>query len=654
MIDWDKFYSHRTRARLALDFEYQDNSEKDLSVICCALYDSFDDVSAFYWTSPRCLERDQLIFDLENRADYIFLSWNVTAEARAMLSLGLDPMRFDWIDLMVEWKMYRNGKKHLNFPKVGGIDSLLNATKVFLGKDVDLEEKNRMRDFIIRADRYNPWDDLEWWPGIDAIKSYCSGDIKDLVEFEKKFDEKLSDHRSLENKLASGKYMASLAVLESRGIDIDVPFLMKKTESFARDKRAWQDKFKPKLGDMLQAKSKKDMANPEKLLVFKRSLLAKEVTRLAKRHPWDLGTMSEGRREKFNRGKLSYEQACGWSSELPMLKFAKDVYKVKSEIITQDLIDYLEQENEFKFFSPPTKVKGKMGKWWHEAVGSDGRIRPYFNPFGSSTGRNYPPAKSFPPANHEIVANSIVVPRGKCLVEMDYGQQEFLINGVLSGDENMIADYLSGDPYVALAKRARTWDGTKEIRDLFKETVLGLGFGLQTKNFWWNLRLKLQKDIPFEQAEFLFNVYWSNYSTYQRYREILEGVFKKEKILKLPDGVLLHYDKAAKKNSFLNHPTQGSGGSVLRASGVRLVKSGLDVRYPFHDAYYFICDYDRVYEDVDLCSREMQGGWHDIFPDAPDIKLEATVYSAEPVLCEWFSVPTEWKFKGEQVLAEPS
>ena len=67
---------------------------------------------------------------------------------------------------------------------------------------------------------------------------------------------------------------------------------------------------------------------------------------------------------------------------------------------------------------------------------------------------------------------------------IDWCQQEFGIAAILSGDEAMIAAYLSGDPYLEFAKQAGAAppDATKAthgaVRELFKACVLGVQYGM--------------------------------------------------------------------------------------------------------------------------------------------------------------------------------
>ena len=73
---------------------------------------------------------------------------------------------------------------------------------------------------------------------------------------------------------------------------------------------------------------------------------------------------------------------------------------------------------------------------------------------------------------------------GKGLALIDWAQQEFGIAAALSGDAAMQNAYLSGDPYLAMAKAAdavpgdATADTHPNERERFKACALGVQYGI--------------------------------------------------------------------------------------------------------------------------------------------------------------------------------
>jgi DNA polymerase-1 len=79
-------------------------------------------------------------------------------------------------------------------------------------------------------------------------------------------------------------------------------------------------------------------------------------------------------------------------------------------------------------------------------VDGDGRARTLLWAFGSKTGRTQPSASEYPFGPATWTRFFIKPQRGRALAYCDYEQQEFGIGAHRSGDKNMIAAYLSGEP----------------------------------------------------------------------------------------------------------------------------------------------------------------------------------------------------------------
>ena len=82
-------------------------------------------------------------------------------------------------------------------------------------------------------------------------------------------------------------------------------------------------------------------------------------------------------------------------------------------------------------------------------IGRDGRNRPKIFPFGTATGSNAH-AKSLFNA-HARLRSFMLFPEGSIGVYFDWRTQEIGVAAALSGDEQLIEDYSSGDVYHALA-----------------------------------------------------------------------------------------------------------------------------------------------------------------------------------------------------------
>ena len=121
------------------------------------------------------------------------------------------------------------------------------------------------------------------------------------------------------------------------------------------------------------------------------------------------------------------------------------------------------------------------------AVGSDGRNRTILSAFRSRTGRNQPSNTKYIFGPSVWLRGLIKPPPGHGIAYVDWSQQEFGIAAALSGDTAMQAAYRSGDPYLAFAKQAgavpsdATKASHKETRELFKQCVLGVQYGMEAE-----------------------------------------------------------------------------------------------------------------------------------------------------------------------------
>jgi hypothetical protein len=121
------------------------------------------------------------------------------------------------------------------------------------------------------------------------------------------------------------------------------------------------------------------------------------------------------------------------------------------------------------------------------AVGSDGRNRCLLSAFASKTGRNQPSNTRFIFGPSTWLRSLIQPPPGSAVAYCDWFAQELGIAAQLSGDRVMQDAYLSGDPYLYLARRAGAVpaDATKKThpseREQFKVVSLGVLYGLSAE-----------------------------------------------------------------------------------------------------------------------------------------------------------------------------
>jgi hypothetical protein len=130
-------------------------------------------------------------------------------------------------------------------------------------------------------------------------------------------------------------------------------------------------------------------------------------------------------------------------------------------------------------------------------VGPDDRHRPTFFPFGTVTGRNTP--SYFLLAYSKWLRCLIQPPPGRALVYFDWAAQEFGIAAIKSRDRNMIADYCTGDPYIAMGIRlgllpegfTRYSPGGKGWRNQMKILSLAILYGREAVSLSRQMNISL-------------------------------------------------------------------------------------------------------------------------------------------------------------------
>ena len=237
------------------------------------------------------------------------------------------------------------------------------------------------------------------------------------------------------NALVRGQFMGAIACMEWIGVPIDVPTLN-------RLKGSWAE-IKPKL-----IASVDEGFGVYEETTFKESRFDALVTRLG--IPWP----------RFTTGHLMLDD---------------DTFK--------------EQAKAFPVINPLRELRGISGKLRVTGleVGADGRNRALLSPFRSRTSRNQPSNAKFIFGPSVCLRSLIKPPEGYGVAYIDWSAQEFAIAAALSGDERMIADYLSGDPHLAFAKTAglappgATKASHGAIRDQCKTVNLGVLYGMEAE-----------------------------------------------------------------------------------------------------------------------------------------------------------------------------
>ena len=218
------------------------------------------------------------------------------------------------------------------------------------------------------------------------------------------------------------------------------------------------------------------------------------------------------------------------------------------------------------------------------SIGKDGKNRTLLSAFRSRTGRNQPSSSKFIFGASSWLRGLVKPEEGMSLAYIDWSQQEYGIAAALSGDENMLKAYLSGDPYLAFAIQAgqapegATKKSHKSIRDQFKAAVLAVQYGMGAE------ALANQLGKPVYEANRLLRAHKDTFPKYWEWNQRILDTGFAEGRLETIFGWSRAVSADSKPASVGNFPVQGNGAEMLRIAIGLMQNQGIKVCAPIHDA----------------------------------------------------------------------
>lgn len=580
---------------IGLDAEFYNSNEKNMDVVCFVANDENGSLKFDTTTELGKKSFKQYMDSLKNQ-DVTLVAYAAIAECRALMSLGINPLQYRWVDLYVEFIMLCNSNSRFTFGRYLDSDSnprfsipldpnlteqereadnqdhteapknLLNALyKVLDIKEMDHEEKNNMRDIILSKDI-----DLIN-KHMEDILDYCEKDTKYLraldvgisIELEK---EGIYDFRTAQ--YARGRYSACTARAERTGMPIHLDLLQRIIQKTPEILQIHKDAVNEYFPFFLAGHQKPDRQ-------FKNGSVF---------------------RYKYTKPKKDMRAYQAYVESLQIANFPKTAggkYKLDGDTLEEfgywkgleALWKYNKTETSLKWFNKDNK------NGFFDRVGGDTCVRPYYGIFGTQTGRNAAKAKTFPLAMSSWL-RSIVRPNfNSCIIGADFSQQEVYVAAILSGDENLFNAYTSGDVYLAFAKQAGLvpTDATKHTykheRNLCKGTVLGLQFGMGKDKLRTKLTLDSGNPVSVEKTEELIKAHKTVFKQYWDWVYSISRDYKKGEPLITSDGWVLFCDNPV-VTSTRNFLVQATAASITRKAFVLATEEGLDVMCSLHDAIY--------------------------------------------------------------------
>jgi hypothetical protein len=577
---------------LYLDFEFSRTKEKYVNVVSCVTEDENGLIGKWWLHHDK---KEQKKFCEYVKGFQVLVGYSTTAESRAMISLGLEPLDFKWIDLFLEYRCLTNHNYELMYGKqlVDGkvkmipipkpkwerteedhatgfspTHSLAEASYKLLGVIRDTAHKTAMRDLIISDCPL--YADHE----VKAILNYGVEDVKDLkpmlgemLKHYKKLDYEFEYDTWLDEAFDRGRYSAHTAHMESRGYGIDYD----KTKNFSNQvgnilydvQREITTSFTDIVPFSWDAKNNRYKMNTKNIKEWVKK--NHDVNRWVKTDTDDISLSLEAF-TRFYDFKHTYPKDNFGAQMVRLLKLKQSIFGFKNK-----------------------RDDGKKTFW--DYVGTDKRVRPYFNHYKAQSSRSQPAATGFMFLKPAWLRSLVKEEPGYAMGGIDYSSQEFLLNGLLADDIGMIEAYRSGDVYLAFGKDADmipkhgTKAEYKAERDLCKSTVLGIGF-LMTRI---GLAVKLSADSGQEwtedEAQGMINKFYEAYPDLKDYQEQIVEEYYQKKYLKLPCGWYLFKDNQNFR-SVVNFTVQGFGAAVMRKAIDFCHEKGLEYIFTLHDAIY--------------------------------------------------------------------
>jgi len=466
-------------------------------------------------------------------AGVLFVAYYAPAEITCHLALGW-PVPERIFDLFTEWRVVTNGLDiRIAGQRVG--NSLLGAMAGFELDTILAAEKKEMRDL---ARRGGPWTTAE----IKALLNYCEGDVDSLARLIREMVPLLWLRPfGLAHALIRGRTMAALAYVEHLGLPIDVPLLH-------RLRTHW--------GDIIDQ-------------------LITEVDR-------SFG-FYDGRSFRMLRfAKWLAEKGRHWPTlKSGQLDLEHDTFRDMAKIYP-DLM-------------PVHELRATLSEMRLEKlfVGDDGRNRVMLSAFQSVTGRNQPSNNKFIFGPATWLRGLIKPPPEHAFVYIDWSSQEIGIGAALSEDENMKADYASGDFYLGFAHRVGITPASlrvptiEKMRDLIKVMCLGIGYGMGKR------ALAAWLGMTADRAGELIDLFWRTYSTF---RDWVSGAVNHAMLRNTITTVFgwpMHIEgrynplvvgSRPNPRTIRNFPCQGNGAEMLRLALIFGMELGIRVVAPVHDA----------------------------------------------------------------------
>jgi DNA polymerase family A len=416
-------------------------------------------------------------------------------------------------------------------------------------------EKMEMIELVLRG---GPWTAEEQ----RAILDYCQSDVDALSRLLPAMIPSID----LPRAIYRGRYMATSARMEYEGVPIDIPL-------YKRICAGWEG-----IQDKLIAAIDTDYQVFEGR-TFKQDRFAQWLA--GNQIPWPF----------LESGRLDLED---------------DTFRQMAKLYSQ--------------ISPLRELRHALSdmRLNELAVGNDGRNRCLLSPFRAKTSRNAPSNTKFIFGPSVWLRFLIQPPPDWGIAYIDWEQQEIGIAAALSGDQNLMQAYVSGDCYLWFAKQVgavpenATKESHPEVRENFKQCLLGVNYGMGKFGL-----AKRTNQLPIVARQLLelhkvvFRQFWKwsdSVVDYAMFYGVQSTVFNwKHYVFPSCDQNTPSSESEAKKKrkrglaigSLRNFPMQGNGAEMLRLACCLGTENGIRICAPVHDAVLIMAPTRELATDIE-------------------------------------------------------
>ena len=309
---------------------------------------------------------------------------------------------------------------------------------------------------------------------------------------------------------------------------------------------------------------------------------------------------------------------------LPKSRKTKTGYSTDAETL-QKLAPYHPIIEDILDYRQVTKLKSTYADGLAKAADGEGRVHSAFNQTGTATGRlssSEPNLQNIPIRTElgRIFRKYFVPSSGEhVLIDADYSQIELRILAHISGDENMINAFLSGeDIHTMTASRVfgvPASEVTPELRKRAKAVNFGILYGMGEYSLSEDL------GISIAQAKKYIQSYLAGFPAISAYLDAIKEQARRDGFVTTMHGRQRRIAELASSNKNLQHfgervamnsPIQGSAADIIKIAMVKvsdaLRKSGIDARMilQVHDELLIEAHRDVAQQAYDILVDSME------------------------------------------------